>query len=58
MPTMISAHTFVTPTGLLAFTVVFLGPRLAPVLAVARFFGAAVSATVGKTLGLEFPGYG
>jgi len=37
--------------------VAFFGPLLAPVFAVARFFGAAVvvSGTVGKTLGREFP---
>ena len=47
-----------TPVGLDAFVAVaFFGPRFAPVLAVARFFGAAVvvSATVGKTLGRELP---
>lgn len=52
---------FVTPTGLLAFVVVaFLGPRFAPVFAVARFLVAVVvgSATVGKILGLELPVYG
>jgi hypothetical protein len=46
----------VTPVGLLAFVVV-LGPRLAPVLAVARFFGTGASGTVSKILGLELPVY-
>ena len=48
----------VTPVGLEAFVAVaFFGPRFAPVLAVARFFGAVavVSGTVGKTLGRELP---
>jgi hypothetical protein len=48
----------VTPVGLLALVAVaFLGPRLAPVLAVALFLVVVVvvSGTVGKTLGREFP---
>ena len=50
----------VTPVGLEALVAVaFFGPLLAPVLAVARFLGAApvVSGTVGKTLGRELPVY-
>lgn len=46
----------VTPTGLLALVVV-LGPRFAPVFAVAFFFGATASGTVSKILGLELPVY-
>ena len=48
----------VTPVGLLALVaVVVLGPRFAFVLAVALFLVVVVvvSATVGKTLGREFP---
>lgn len=50
----------VTPTGFAptGFVVVaFLGPRLAPVFAVARFLVPVVvlSATVGKTRGRELP---
>ena len=53
-----AAFFLVTPTGLLALVAVaFFGPRLAPVLAVARFLVVvgAVSVTVGKTLGRECP---
>jgi hypothetical protein len=53
-----AAFFFVTPVGLLALVAVaFLGPRLAPVLAVALFLVVVVvvSGTVGKTLGREFP---
>jgi hypothetical protein len=46
----------VTPVGLLAFAAV-LGPRLAPVFAVARFLGATGSGTLSKILGLELPVY-
>jgi hypothetical protein len=55
-----AAFFLTTPVGLLAFVAVaFFGPRLAPVLAVARFLVVvgAVSVTVGKTLGLECPVY-
>lgn len=51
------AFLLVTPTGLAALVVVvFFGPLLAPVFAVARFLVVVVvSTTVGKTLGREFP---
>lgn len=47
----------VTPVGFAALVVVVFGPRLAPVLAVARFFGTTGSATDSKILGLELPVY-
>jgi hypothetical protein len=53
-----AAFFLVTPVGLEALVAVaFFGPLFAPVLAVARFLGAAVvvSGTVGKTLGRELP---
>lgn len=52
------AFFLVTPVGLLALVAVaFLGPRFAPVFAVARFLVVVVvvSGTVGKTRGREFP---
>ncbi len=50
---------FVTPVGLAALVAAVLGPRFAPVLAVAFFFVAVGvgSVIVGKTLGREFPIY-
>lgn len=55
-----AAGFLVTPTGFaptVLVVVAFLGPRFAPVFAVARFFVPPVvtSATVGKTRGREFP---
>lgn len=53
-----AAFFLVTPVGLEALVAVaFFGPLFAPVLAVARFLGAAVvvSGTVGNTRGRELP---